>query len=516
MAGRAYDKWGNKRHISHRIGDNRGNPYAGPLSFHVLSPERLVLMDKTKSIHIQHLSDALEYHIYPESQRHKVEAMLQQHEMSKDLEDDNWTVNYLSSDTNLSNPNRIVIQQKYLDIIPMAMSAIPSMNQIVIADDRYCIKVIDIDSMEVIHSFGNLGYEAGDISCPTAICGFNIGTTPLVALGDSGGNQRLQIYDYEGKCLAHIGGKGPLLGQFRDIACIASYHSFDTKYGSKNSYIGLDKLYQYQHIPSWYKGILPLDELEDCLMEEVEHERNFFVVGQRPADPSLHDIVYLSPSHSIGRLTVKYDNSGVHGGYFINNLLVYSDENRVYYSCLQDLVEAQHHVLKIKEDSRDYVLFAVVDRKNYRIQIIRFYFTTSFIFKPVLKVIASVGGTKNLICELRDPVAVAYAKNGELAICDNGKNQIILLSKYLQFLKVIQLPFVSIQQLKVTESKSHFQKKRKNLLSTMELENSRKPCWVGFTTTDEMAITYKSGGLYIFETNRGTTVGKLDHLEVRY
>ena len=193
MIGRAYDKWGNKRHISHRIGDNRGNPYPGPLSFHILSTEHIALMDKTKSLHIQHLSDALEYHIYPEYQRSKVEAMLHTQEMTHDLEDDNRQTNYLSSETNLTNQNRVQIQHCYVDIRPIAMSAIAALNHLIVADDRNCIKVIDIETMTIIHSFGTPGYEADNISCPTAICGFMVGKTPLIALGDSGGNQRVQI-----------------------------------------------------------------------------------------------------------------------------------------------------------------------------------------------------------------------------------------------------------------------------------------------------------------------------------
>ncbi len=133
-------------------------------------------------------------------------------------------------------------------------------------------------------------------------------------------------------------------------------------------------------------------------------------------------------------------------GFFINNR--YGE--KFVYPSLHELLRKNPYVkdIRIREESRDSLFFAVVDRRNYRVQLLRLFWTKSLLFSPTVEVVDVIGGNKSMHCELIDPVAIAYAPTGDLAICDAGRNGILILSPTYHLVKLLQLTFESIRDLK--------------------------------------------------------------------
>jgi hypothetical protein len=108
-----------------------------------------------------------------------------------------------------------------------------------------------------------------------------------------------------------------------------------------------------------------------------------------------------------------------------------------------------------------------------------------------MEVIACIGGLKNICCDLKDPFSVAYSPHGELAIVDNGRNVVVIVSPQLKVIKTIQIPFISMQQFHDTSNNT---KKKRNALNEKEIEQSKKPCDVQFSKHGNLLIAYRSGG----------------------
>lgn len=590
MIGREYGTWGNKRHIAHRCGDNRGNPYPGPVGVRILNSDELLVFDKYKYLHVQDVLGAVKCHYYPLSSKSKVEKEMEYYVMSRGLDvkdpdkaasspksklpeapesklgrdeaadekqlvkdsklgsgelnsvivngiaaeskdgemesklqindgevlgnenssennlqsplvtpqkrivDDDWQAEYLAKDTNQQFQGKYSTESYYFDIQPVAFDYLQAMDLLAILDERCLIKIFQYSTKQEISSFGSMGMDIGTLNTPSAISLFNIGKQVIIAVGESGATQRVQLFDLQGKLLAHIGSKGPMLGQFRDITSISIYQpqlKASTRELMEDNEVEEEDLFTLDYVPPWYKGKKDLDQLEDYLLDEQLLSN--FVVGQRPNDPSLYDIVYISPAKTISRLSLKYDNgkssSSSQVGFYITNLLLFTDDNKIVFPSLFDLIKSQKSLLKIKKDIRDYVLLAVNDRKNSRVQICKYYYTKSLFFTPSLEVVAYIGGLKNACCDLRDPIAVAYSKQGELAICDNGRNVIVIISTQYNVIKTIKLPFVSMQQLHETTKA-----RKKNALTEKEIESSKKPCDIQFSKHGNLVIGYRSGG----------------------
>jgi hypothetical protein len=249
------------------------------------------------------------------------------------------------------------------------------------------------------------------------------------------------------------------------------------------------------------------------------------------------------------------------------------------FDSLYDLVRYRKDLFILREEVRPSFLTAVCDRKNFRIQILRCYFTQhSFLYSPLLLPIDIIGGIKNHYVTLYDPIGVSYTKGGELAICDNGKNQVILLSSSgnCDVIKVIRATYLSMKDLQfenlkkekeakqseedeglagtlkkkeknstaIDDDEDNNEKKktdfkesktfdlsmfngqlvtredekrdkgkkassslsrensgkgmnnfrRKNVLTPLELENTKKPCSISFNENGNMALGFKSGG----------------------
>lgn len=533
MIGQYYHNWGTKRHISHRYGDNKGNPFTGPIQFTYLECGKLLILHKNHTLSIQTLTGAVETNIYPKLQEEQIKKMLTQRNLSfripsvdstgsmanlmlgnneddEDNDDDEegntWQANYLAQEANEILQPKIKLQTWYLNIEPHAISCFPNNSPLIaIADGRYCIKILNLETMNIVNSFGKQGFEPGEICHPTSIVAFTIGKQNLIALGDSSTNQRVQIYTQQGQFLTSIGSKGPMIGQFRDITSISYYFPTPKRF---NQSINRDPktihVYNYSYLPKWFKGVMDRETLEDCLYEDQLGGN--FVVGQRANDLTTYDLIYVSITKTIVRVIIK-EEPGIKPTFYILN--TYLGEKKTYES-LYELILHQKE-LHLYDEFRDSMFFAVVDRKNFRIQILRFFWTSSFLYSPKLEVVTILGGYKKMYCDLRDPICVSYSSSKELAICDMGLKSILIFSSNYELLKTLSLPYQSPLELRQVSQNQ----RQKHSFTSMELENAKRPCWIQYLPHGELAIGYKSGGLYILQARRSSQVGDLQYLELK-
>lgn len=574
MLGRDYYSWGSKRHISHRYGDNQGNPYVGPIKFHFLDKKRILVHAKNQILHVQSLEHAIEAQIHPTirgkpptvphlpgckcpsihqytcaarnskkpsenvateegnigkisenqssssyEEEGKAEEKLsdsendverQEKEEKEDKDEEDWEAKILMMETNEIGQSKVPIRHAVVETMTLASASAYNENMIVMVDDHSRIKLFDLQRMEIMKSFGEIGDHPGGILRPTSIACVSVGVhTKLILVGDSceGQKQRISCFSSHGEFITEFGSEGPMLGQFRDISCIAIRPSQCDKgkkiyqqlqrqrtvailRGTKPESIRLpqapmpiavpspifpeDDYFNYPYIPSWYQPSSTADELEDMLYND--DMPNNFVVGQREYDTSIFDILFVSPEKKIVRLQAKYQSQQdieqiIHEGntvlteeekrpgFFISNRM----GEKIIYSSLHELLRKNPYVkeLRIREESRDSVFFAVVDRRNYRIQLMRLFWTRSLLFSPMMEVVDIIGGPKAMHCELVDPVAIAYAPTGDLAICDAGRNGILILSPTYHLVKFLQLSFESVRDLKEAGAIAQRERERK-------------------------------------------------------
>jgi hypothetical protein len=651
MIGRYYDAWGSKQNITNRFGDNYGNPFQGPIQITYYDNNRMFILSKNQVISLQNTMDNIEFHLCPIDQQDFFEDQLFQQEITAD----DWRKRFLSSSLNddnnsLSNRRQNTQTQQtytvYLDIKPTAISCImnpPSGKDFLyIMDERQVVKVYDLLSQQIITSFGRTGLNIGEFSGLSALHAFAIGNQTFVMIGDSGSNQRVNFFTSSGDYLASVGGKGPLLGQFRDISSISVY--IEPSLQDRN----ID-FFSQEYLPSWYQGNgNPLmnhasytrDDLYDILCNESY--LNNFVIDKDHLKENCFVIYYINRyDKKMNKLSIRYgevlykdgraiplvgssitmgkkpgtpkavrplssSGTGLKGGKkqpsslqeeegevveTIRKIGFYLIEpERVddggellkVFDSLYDLVRYRKDLFILREEVRPSFITAICDRKNFRVQILRCFFTSHpFLYSPLLLPIDIIGGIKNHYLTLYDPIDVSYTKGGELAICDNGRNQVVLLSSSGNYdvIKVIRATYLSMKDLqfenlkKEKEAKEQeeeeglagtFRKKgknsvtendddndennekkkidfkesktfdlsmfsgqlmtkeeekrekekgkkaalsrensgkggmnnfrRKNILTPLELENTKKPCSVSFNENGNMALGFKSGG----------------------
>eukprot|EP01031_Cornospumella_fuschlensis_P041293 gene41293-50397_t len=170
------------------------------------------------TIYIQNLLGHIDTQIHPVSSKTDIESKLAS--SNEFYEEDDWKTQYLLGKGLLKPLDKTT--HVYIDIVPVALCLIPETNLIAVVDIRCKIKVIDLDSYEIKHSWGGPGIEGGGLSSPTAIEAIKIGSQHVLFLGDSGANQRVTAYTLGGQALCSLGTRGPLLGQFRDIASLSA------------------------------------------------------------------------------------------------------------------------------------------------------------------------------------------------------------------------------------------------------------------------------------------------------
>lgn len=523
MIGRYYDSWGTKQSILHRYGDNRGDPFFGPVQLTYQSNLRFFVLQKNQVISLQNTFGGIECHICSLEDQEKLEDAILDAEIQAEL-----TNIYSSSskkDNHTAPPNKLYTV--YLDINPIYISCIFNTNSLFILDSRNLIKVYDIEQRTIQRTFGKTGLEVGEFNNVTCIHAFRIGSQSFVLVGDSGANQRVNLFTADGEFLCSIGSKGPMIGQFRDITSISTCIPSDLQDPNTD-------FYYKEYIPSWYKGgnsNYTEDELQDFLV--ADDQMNNFVIGKdkKSKEENAHIVHYVNRDKTMSKLPIKYgevimrvklpsttttNNNTTNPSKtppkpttrssvtsfptsttksFMkppatktttesennnNNLkkkeslvLKQSIEETIIrktgfhlieperfddggeplqvYNSLYELIKHRKDYFLLQEEKRDSFLTAVCDRKNFRIQILRGFWTKSLIYSPFFIPIDVIGGSKNRYCALQDPIDVCYSNTGkELIISDNGKNQILLLSStVLEVIKVIQPMYLSSRDLQL-------------------------------------------------------------------
>lgn len=288
-------------------------------------------------------------------------------------------------------------------------------------------------------------------------------------IGDSQITQKVRIFDQECIQLAEVGGMGPRKGQFNNIVSISCYDPFltnsvktpnvvrsvstvpantqpsmalipyldDTDSDAGISITGAAG----ENTPAWYRGEQSIEDLE-AMMYADDFKGNFLMALDKPFEypgdeqllltdgeksskkymtaqnslntvymEKMYNILYITQQQRLGHIVVKESTNPAYGvGFYIYN---HNDLNRVYYECIYDLLHAQKECkFTLGGDSRKYAYVSVCDQGNYRVQIFRFYWTKSIIYKPELKLAYVIGGMHRKYVELFDPVSVAYTPTG--------------------------------------------------------------------------------------------------------
>lgn len=501
MIGQDYYTWGSKRHILCRFGDNHGHPYPGPIFLHFLDDSlqsqgtakgrgrgggKLLLWNRLGSLYIQSLAGTVETFIHPLSQRVVVQKKIEALVEAEYFEGDDWPSRFLQDSQLVSSPS--AARHVYADFLPLAVCLLPQSSLLAVADVSFKIKLFDLTAQAVQSSFGSAGLDVGSFSQPTALESVSLGGQQTVLLvGDSGANQRLYCFTLTGKLIAWMGEKGPMPGQFRDIASLSACIDYARNSPHRHGTEGEVDLMHYDYLPRWYRGHMAMEDLEEGLFD-ASLESNF-VLGQRLHEAKTYDLLQITSSKRIQRLLIREEVDEIEGsskGFYIAN----RTGDKVNYPSLFDLIRSQKD-LHFGEECRDSLLIAAVDRKNFRVQIIRFFWTESFLFAPKMEVVVVLGGIKNRQCVLRDPVCAKYGNNRELCICDNGANAVLILSSNYEVVKTISLSYLSAKEALFIGKKTD---NGKFALTKMEMENARKPCWISISSVGQLAISYKSGG----------------------
>jgi hypothetical protein len=453
MIGRDYtNTMGNKKHAIFKFGDGRGVPYEGPIQVCYLKYfTYAVLSKKTGSIYIQSLRGFIQ-HIYYSTiislELYGVEDPTERVKQFIDSDDER--------DSSL-DPNNLP-STTCIEFHPVDICKVPQRNVLAVADKAMSIHLLDLESHQIIDTFGVAGFKFGELVSPLSIASTYVPSHGVFYfVGDGLDNQKIHVYNQELAPVLDMGGYGLRKCEFRDVISISCYSPFrEDTYEDKLSNTRNDHHHHHHYhssshhnhvidIPKWYKGEQSYDDLETMLYDDNEDYLSNFVVGKRKDtssddDSSIYDLLFLTKSGKMERWTIKESvEPRRRTQYYISNSLLSLDK-KVLYPSLIDLIISQRG-LYIRSDPRQYVLVAAVDKDNYRIQIFKFYYTDTFIYTPKMQFIHVIGGPKNRYIELMKPTAVSYSPTGELAICDVGLRRVIIMSITMNLIKWFNIPF---------------------------------------------------------------------------
>ena len=460
MIGRDYtNTMGNKKHAIFKFGDGRGVPYEGPIQVCYLRYfTYAVLSKKTGSIYIQSLRGFIQHIYYSTIISMELYGIENPSERIKQFIDSDDERDSSFDPSNLPSTSCI-------EFHPMDICKVPQRNVLAVADKRMSIHLLDLESHQIIKTFGEAGFKFGELVSPLSIASTYVPSHGVFYfVGDGLDNQKIHVYNQELIPVLDMGCYGLRRCEFQDVIAISCYSPFhETIYEEQLSNTRNDDDGDHHHhhgsshsshhdymidIPKWYKGEQSYDDLETMLYDDYEDNLSNFVVGKRRRDItssdddscSTYDLLYLTKSGKMERWTIKESvEPRRRTQYYISNSLL-SLDNKVLYPSLIDLIITQRG-LYIRSDPRKYVYVAAVDKGNYRVQVFKFYYTDTFIYTPKMQFIHMIGGSKNRHVELMKPTAVNYSPTGELAICDMGLRRVMIMSITMSLIKWFNIPF---------------------------------------------------------------------------
>jgi len=233
-----------------------------------------------------------------------------------------------------------------------------------------------------------------------------------------------------------------------------------------------------------------------------------FLVGQREGDEShFFDLMYYNNScRLIHQVIRKNDNNT------ISLLTLGGDDGRTW-PCIWDLIKSMRFLKKC-DDPRPSILIAVAEQENYRVQVFKYYWTKSNIFAPTIELAYVVGGHDDRYFELGNPCSVSFSSTGELAICDSNKKQVLILSQYMDLVRVVNTPHKYIISNILKQDKDA----KKNIFAqtqgTTELID-RTCVSVTFSPDGKLAVGFKNGGVIVHANYRQYKVGFLSILPLK-
>jgi hypothetical protein len=205
-------------------------------------------------------------------------------------------------------------------------------------------------------------------------------------------------------------------------------------------------------------------------------------------------------------------------------------------------------------DPRPYVLIAVTDKGNRRVQVMKYFWMSSELFVPAIVPFFVIGGVNNgCNCQLVQPQGIAFTPTGEVAVCDDNTREISIISTVSRsVIRVITLTFISyiedidnpslyhvfpLARTREQRSREHAAKEQayKDYLRNFNTHDKTKKLtkkqfmgeakvsssdpWVtsiDFSTDGKLAIGFRMGGILVLKPYKISDVGTLTNVEVMW
>ncbi len=179
-------------------------------------------------------------------------------------------------------------------------------------------------------------------------------------------------------------------------------------------------------------------------------------MARRIDDPSIYDLYYLAKDSdvlgrkkgSVVKLVVRkqeIDEYHKHTGMYLSTTT--QDSVDKLFPSIWDFIKSRSKEFSMTAfDPRPYVLLAVADKSNHRVQIYKYFWTEipaePDLYAPSLEYFATIGGRKRVYMSLARPSVVSYSPTGELCIVEEDTGgKIYLLSQYVP-------PFVPVPSIR--------------------------------------------------------------------
>jgi hypothetical protein len=341
--------------------------------------------------------------------------------------------------------------------------------------------------------------------CPNASATFDIGegNDTFICLCQIAVS-RVQVIDALGNIYASLGGApGILPGQFRNPTSITCYVDEESRTCNVDDVV----------TPIWFTS----KSDEEVMVELADEAPGTFYVNQAE-DPNLFGLLFVSFRYQVMNTTIRRERSN-DDTYVLN----YDGEEYIGDSLISLLKKLKF--LKNVVDPRPYAIVAVADGSNARVQLLKFYWTSSELFKAELKPLQIIGGSNKLFYPLIEPISVSFSPSGELGICDKAQKCVVILSKYFSLIKRISLPFYISGVTKKIEgppSKSVSVSDEKNSKFMSKAINSQKQIYradhnilsISFSVDGCLALGYRGGGVNILSSYVSYPMGLLESMQV--
>jgi len=228
--------------------------------------------------------------------------------------------------------------------------------------------------------------------------------------------------------------------------------------------------------PSWYLGFGDDDDLKNYLyLHKDAGKTGDFAVARRADAPSVYDLYYIADDAknrtkksnsssmdedermlgkgSTSKMVLRRQHADaardIEGGIILQTVTK-GGKDKIF-KCIWDFIKTQRQLSLPIHEPRPYVLCAVADKGNFRVQLYRYFWTENEVYAPSFEFYQTIGGPKRFSLELKVPSVVSFSPTGELAILDNGTfphAKLYLLSGRGQIIKNINVPFQKLKKKK--------------------------------------------------------------------